>query len=148
MDWDRGAVSGAKSIAGSMGLSDRSGIHRNLGAWAQADFNGQQTGFLGPQRRQRVGHPPAEKTNAEDEKTHAGNLNRHREEGHRRRQRDISADEAEGRKDGIADHRANQRAGAGDAKHQEIADPPGIRRISRSGVAVIARARELERPRR
>jgi hypothetical protein len=36
MDWDRGAVSGAKSIAGSMGLSDRSDIHRSEAPRAQA----------------------------------------------------------------------------------------------------------------
>ena len=36
MDGDRGAVSGAKSIAGSMGLSDRSDIHRSEAPWAQA----------------------------------------------------------------------------------------------------------------
>jgi hypothetical protein len=36
MDRDRGAVSGAKSIAGSMGLSDRSGIHRGEAPLAQA----------------------------------------------------------------------------------------------------------------
>ena len=36
MDWDRGADSGAKSIAGSMGLSDRSGSHRSAALPAQA----------------------------------------------------------------------------------------------------------------
>jgi hypothetical protein len=36
MDWDRGAVSEAKSIAVSMGLSDRSDIHRSEGPPAQA----------------------------------------------------------------------------------------------------------------
>jgi hypothetical protein len=40
MDWDRGAVSGAKSIAGSMGLSDRSGIDRNSDAGPQVVFSG------------------------------------------------------------------------------------------------------------
>ena|SRR6201988_764535 len=35
MDWDRGAVSGAKSIAGSMGLSDSDDLNRNSQVAAQ-----------------------------------------------------------------------------------------------------------------
>ena len=39
MDWDRGADSGAKSIAGSMGLSDWGGIDRSRAPVAQAGTN-------------------------------------------------------------------------------------------------------------
>jgi hypothetical protein len=37
MDWDRGADSGAKSIAGSMGLSDSDDLHRNSQGLAQQE---------------------------------------------------------------------------------------------------------------